>query len=278
MKQLWEMLVLIRGGGDLGSGVAHRLHRSGFRVVVTELPQPLVIRRAVAFANAVYEGHCAVEGVEARLVRSVEEVGAILSRGMIPVLMDPEGRAIPLLRPDVVVDARLAKRNLGTTMADAPIVIGLGPGFVAGQDVHAVIETQRGHDLGRMILQGCAAADTSVPGLVQGYGRERVLWAPKAGVFRGQAAIGDAVAAGQVVAHVEDEPVLASIGGVLRGLLHDGLSVGKGQKVGDIDPRGVVEHCFTISDKSRAIGGGVLEAILYLLRDRLPASSNSRGP
>jgi len=263
---LESILVLVRGGGDLGTGIAHRLHRAGFRVVVSELPQPLVIRRTVAFASAVYEGHIEVEGAEARLARDATEIESMLDQGLVPVIVDPAGEAIPLLKPDVVVDTRMAKRNLGTTLADAPIVIGLGPGFTAGQDVHAVVETMRGHNLGRVILQGNAEPDTHVPGLVQGYGRERVLWAPAAGRFQSHVHIGERVEAGQVIAQVAEQPVRAGISGVLRGLLHDGLLVREGQKVGDIDPRGVAEHCFTISDKARAIAGGVLEAILYLHR------------
>lgn len=263
-----EMLVLIRGGGDLGTGVAHRLHRAGFPIVITELPQPLVIRRTVSFASAVYEGIITVEGVEAKLVLDSAEVKPLLSQGIVPVIVDPEGTIISILQPEVIVDARMAKRNLGTKITDAPIVIGLGPGFTAGLDVHAVIETARGHNLGRVITQGSAEADTHIPGLVQGYGRERVLWAPCAGTFRSLLHIGDRVEAGQAVAYVEDQPVLASISGVLRGILHDNVPVREGQKVGDVDPRGAVEYCFTISDKSRAIGGGVLEAILYLRRKR----------
>jgi xanthine dehydrogenase accessory factor len=262
---LQSMLVLIRGGGDLGTGTAHRLHRAGFHVLVSELPQPLVIRRTVAFASAVYDGCIVIEGIEARLANDDSELANLLKQGIVPVVVDPDGKLIPRLEPEAIVDARMAKRNLGTALTDAPIVIGLGPGFTAGQDVHAVVETARGHNLGRVILHGSAEADTHVPGLVQSYGRERVLWAPCAGRFQGQAHIGERVEAGQNVAQVNDQPVQASIAGVLRGLLHDGLVVRKGQKVGDVDPRGVVEHCFTISDKARAIGGGVLEAILYLL-------------
>jgi xanthine dehydrogenase accessory factor len=258
------MLVLVRGGGDLGTGTAHRLHRAGFRVVVSELPQPLVIRRTVAFASAVYDEHCQVEGVEARLAGDFSQVERLLAQGWVAVIVDPLGECLPRLRPDAVVDARMAKRNLGTALTDARIVIGLGPGFIAGQDVHAVVETMRGHNLGRVILQGSAEPDTHVPGLVQGHGRERVVWAPCAGHFRGLVAIGEQVRAGQSVAEVDGTPVLAGISGILRGLLHDGLPVRAGQKVGDVDPRGVREHCFTISDKARAIGGGVLEAILYL--------------
>jgi len=263
-----SLLVLVRGGGDLGTGVAHRLCRAGFKVVVSELQQPLVIRRMVAFASAIYEGHIDVEGIEARLAKSLTEAETLLTQGIVPVIVDPKGEAISTLKPDVIVDARMAKRNLGTTINDAPIVIGLGPGFTAGVDAHAVIETMRGHNLGRVILHGQAEADTHIPGLVRGHGRDRVLWAPCAGRFQGCARIGENIAAGQVVAHVDQQPVRASIAGVLRGLLHDGLPVHKGQKVGDVDPRGVAEYCFTISDKARAIGGAVLEAILYLQRTR----------
>jgi len=259
-------LVLVRGGGDLGTGVAHRLHRAGFKVVVGELPQPLVIRCTVAFASAVYEGHVEVEEVEARLASNKMGVENLLSQSIVPVIVDPAGEMIPILAPKVVVDARMAKRNLGTTLSDAPIVIGLGPGFIASQDVHAVVETMRGHNLGRVILQGSAEPDTHVPGLVQGYGLERVLWAPCEGCFQSYVDIGERVGAGQIVAQVAGQPIRASISGVLRGLLHDGLLVREGQKVGDIDPRGIAEYCFTISDKARAVGGGVLEAILYLLR------------
>ncbi len=271
---LESMLVLVRGGGDLGTGTAHRLYRAGLKVVVTELQHPRVIRRLVAFASAVYEGRIKVEGVEARLATNSTEIESLLSQHTVPVIVDPKGEAIPTLKPDVVVDARMAKRNLGTALADAPVVIGLGPGFTAGEDVHAVIETMRGHNLGRVILQGNAELHTHVPGLVHGYGRDRVLWAPCAGRFQGRARIGERIEAGQIVAEVAEQRVRASIAGVLRGLLYDGLLVREGQKVGDVDPRGVAEYCFTISDKARAIGGGVLEAILYLRR-HLTANSTS---
>lgn len=261
------LVVWIKGGGDLGTGVAHRLYRAGMRVVVTELPQPLAVRRTVAFASAVYEGTITLEGVEARLARNAKEIADLLTEGIIPVIADPTGEAITPLAPDAIVDARMAKRNLGTTLHDARVVIGLGPGFIAGQDVHAVIETMRGHTLGRVILEGSARADTQVPAPVQGYGRERLLQAPCDGVFCTRAHIAEFVKPAEVVAHVEGRPVSAKIAGILRGLLHDGLRVHKGQKVGDVDPRGIVDHCFSISDKARAIGGGVLEAILYLSRN-----------
>jgi len=267
---LRDVIVLIKGGGDLATGVAHRLHRAGLRVAITELERPTVIRRAVAFANAVFQGQTSVEGVTARLVANPMDVPSAWSEGVIPVLIDPETQALGVLRPGVLVGAIMAKRNTGTRLADAPIVVALGPGFAAGVDCHAVIETQRGHHLGRVILEGTAAPDTGVPGEVEGYGQERVLRAPAAGVFQGMREIGDVVKAGDTVALVAGRPVVASIGGVLRGLLADGLQVRPGMKVGDVDPRGEREHCFTISDKARAIGGGVLEAILYLLSRRGP--------
>jgi len=258
------MLVIVRGGGDLGTGTAHRLHRAGCQVIVIELLEPLVIRRAVAFASAVYEGRILLEGIEARLAQHPTEIQHLLSEGIVPVCTDPGGELLSTLNPDVVVDARLAKRNLGTRLSDAPIVIGLGPGFETGKDVHAVVETMRGHNLGRVFYQGSAEADTHVPGLVLGHGRDRVIWAPCGGHFTSLAAIGEQIKADQTVAMVAQQAVRASIPGVLRGILHDGLAVHQGQKVGDIDPRGVREHCFSISDKARAVGGGVLEAVLYL--------------
>ena len=265
-------LVWIKGGGDLGTGVAHRLHRAGLQVIISELPQPLVVRRTVSFASAIYEGRITIEGIEARSAYDAAEIESLLAQSFVPVIPDPTGQVTTLLQPDVAVDARMAKRSLDTTLCDAPIVIGLGPGFVAGQDVHAVIETMRGHDLGRVILEGRAQPDTRVPGAIQGYSHERVLRAPCSGLFRGQLHIGEHVERGQIVAYVGEHPVSASITGVLRGLLHDGLIVQHNQKLGDIDPRGIVEHCFTISDKARAVAGGVLEAILYLARKPQPVS------
>jgi xanthine dehydrogenase accessory factor len=258
------MLVLVRGAGDLGTGVAHRLHRAGFSVVVAELPQPQVIRRAVAFASAVYDGSAEVEGVTAVLIRDTGEVGPLLARRVIPVIIDPGCSGRLAIKPDAIVDARMAKQRLDTRLTDAPIVIALGPGYVAGHDAHAVIETMRGHDLGRVILAGTAHLDTGVPGTIDGIAQARVVYAPCDGCFVACGSIGDHVQAGQAVAHVDQQPALAHIAGVLRGILHDGLQVAAGQKVGDVDPRGVAAHCFTISDKARAVGGGVLEAILCL--------------
>jgi xanthine dehydrogenase accessory factor len=262
---LEDILVVVKGGGDLATGVAHRLHRAGMKVVITELDQPTVIRRAVAFASAVFGGEVAVEGVVARRVEDAAQALALLPEGIVPVLVDPQAAVVRELKPDVVVDAIIAKRNTGTKITDAPVVVALGPGFTAGLDAHAVIETNRGHDLGRVILVGQAAPDTGIPGPVMGYASERVVRAPGKGVFQEVKAIGDRVEVGDVVAHAGDQPVLAPISGVLRGLLADGLLVKEGMKVGDVDPRGVREHCFTISDKARALGGSVLEAILYWL-------------
>ncbi|MGQ9682748.1 MAG: selenium-dependent molybdenum cofactor biosynthesis protein YqeB [Anaerolineae bacterium] len=258
--------MVIRGAGDLATGVAHRLWRAGFRVVMTEIAQPRALRRAVSLASAVYDGVATVEGLTARRAADPDDVARILAAGEVPVLVDPTLRLALALAPEVVVDAILAKRNLGTSLHHAPIVIGLGPGFVAGRDVHLVIETQRGHDLGKVIAQGSAAPDTGVPEPVQGHARERVLWAPASGVLYARSSIGDRVEAGQMVAEMDGAPVLAGVSGVLRGILHDGLAARAGEKVGDVDPRGIRAYCFTISDKARAIGGGVLEAILYARR------------
>lgn len=256
--------VVIKGGGDLGSGVAWRLWRCGFPVIVLEQPQPTVIRRAVALAAAVYEGEVTVEGLTARRAEP-QEVEPLLASGRVPVLVDPQADSLAVLRPEVLVDAILAKRNTGTRLADAPLVIALGPGFCAGQDCHAVVETARGHMLGRVYWRGAALANSGIPGEVGGEGAKRVLRAPADGTFVPLAQIGDAVQAGQVLARVGDEPVRAQISGVLRGLLQAGLPVTTGMKVGDVDPRGERSSCFTISDKALAVAGGVLEAILTWL-------------
>ncbi len=263
---LEEILVVVKGGGDLATGVAHRLHRAGMKVIITELPKPTVIRREVAFASAIFEGEVEVEGVVARFVESASCALEMLEEGIIPVLVDPKASIVRELGPTVVVDCIMAKRNTGTSITDARVVIAIGPGFVAGVDCHAVVETARGHNLGRVILSGSAEPSTGVPAPVMGYTTERVLRAPCDGVFVGERRIGEMVEAGEVVARIGEEPVKARIRGVLRGLLADGIEVREGMKVGDVDPRGVREHCFTISDKARAVGGGVLEAILFLLR------------
>jgi len=262
-------LVVVKGGGDLATGVAYRLFRSGFPVAITELAQPTVVRRTVAFAQAVFDGETVVEGVAARRIDTPAEVWPTLREGKLPVIVDPQARIIGELRPTVMVDAIMAKRNTATRLSDAPIVIALGPGFVAGVDAHAVIETNRGHHLGRVLWSGEAEPNTGIPGPIGGYTVERVLRAPTAGIFTAARKIGDRVAQGDVVAWVDEQPVVAEVTGVLRGLLQEGLPVAQGMKVGDIDPRAEVGHCFTISDKALAIGGGVLEAVLTLWQ-RLP--------
>ena len=257
-------LVLVRGAGDLATGVAHRLYRSGFPVVMTEIARPTVIRRPVAFAEAVYDGRQEVEGITARLAAGLSDVMEILEEGEIPLLIDPRAETALRLKPATVVDAIMAKHNLGTRITDAPLVIGLGPGFTAGEDVHAVVETNRGHDLGRIILMGGAEPDTGTPGLIAGYGRERLVRAPADGVFEAVAVIGSQVEAGEALGEVDGCPVTAPIAGALRGLIRGGITVTRGQKMGDVDPRRRVEYCYTISDKARAIAGGVLEAVLML--------------
>lgn len=263
MEKLRFKKVIIKGAGDLASGVAHRLWQSGFDVLMLELPQPLVVRRSVAFACAVYEGTMRVEGVEARLCRSDKEIAELLSQRIIPVLVDPQGEIIPRFKPDVLVDAVLAKKNTGTALSDAPIVIGLGPGFTAGKDVHAVVETQRGHNLGKVFYSGSAAANTGIPGDISGYSMERLLRAPAGGKFEPVKQIGELVRQGETVANVDGVPVPAGVTGLIRGLLYPGLQVHEGMKIGDIDPRGKEVDYLTISDKARAVAGGVLEAILH---------------
>ncbi len=258
-------VALVKGAGDLATGVALRLLRSGFAVVLTEIPQPTVVRRTVAFAEAVYEGRTVVEGVEGVRVEAAERIDDLLVREAVPVVVDPEAAVLRPLRPALLVDAIVAKRNLGTRLGDAPAVVALGPGFVAGRDVHAVIETKRGHTLGRVIFEGEALPNTGIPGEVGGFAEERVLRAPGAGVFRGAREIGDRVSRDEIVGYVDDLPVPARLDGVLRGLLHSGVAVGAGFKVGDVDPRAQREHCFVVSDKALAIAGGVLEAACTLL-------------
>lgn len=258
-----KKLVIIKGAGDLATGIAHRLFRSGFAVVMTELPQPMVIRRTVAFAEAIFAGRVVVEGVAA-VKTELADVLEVVDMGEIPVVVDPQGRVIHQLKPLAVVDAIVAKRNMGTQISDAPIVVAVGPGFTAGLDVHAVVESLRGHYLGRVITEGSALPNTGMPGEIGGYTKQRILRAPCQGIFTSVCRIGDRVLAGDLVAYVEHQPVIAGITGILRGLLHDKLMVNACMKIGDIDPRCIPEHCFSISDKARAIGGGVLEAILLM--------------
>lgn len=261
-KRLKDLIILIKGGGEMASGIVLRLVRSGFRVCITEIPQPLAVRREVSFCEAVFEGRKEIEGLVGRRVSGKEEILRCWEEGEIPVVIDPDCATRKVLSPDVVVDAILAKRNTGTTLGDAPLVIGLGPGFYAGRDVHVVIETNRGHRLGRVLEEEEAEPNTGIPGEVGGHTWERVLRAPAGGRFHGMKKIGDRVAKGEVVAEVEGIPLVATISGVLRGILHDGLTVEPNMKVGDVDPRAAPGNCLTVSDKARAIAGGVLEAVM----------------
>ncbi len=263
-----NILVIIRGGGDLATGVAVRLFRTGFSVIILEIDRPTVIRLPVSFARAVYEGKAIIEGVEAVLISSWEEAERITKLNKVPVLVDQKGSCIKKLSPAVLVDAILAKRNLGTKINQAPLVIGLGPGFTAGDDVNVVVETKRGHNLGRVYYQGKAAPDTGVPGEVGGESIRRLLRAPAEGKIIPLHKIGDLVKAGEVIAKVEGVPLKAEISGVLRGLIYPQSWVTRGMKVGDIDPRGIMEYSFTVSDKARSLGGAVLGAICVYLNKK----------
>ncbi len=255
-----KIRVCIYGGGDLASGIAHRLFITGFSVAVTELKQPRMVRRTVSFGSAVYEKEVTVEGVRAFL-----SDGQISHSDAIAVFVDDNSDIRSVLKPDIIVDARMLKRKTDILMSDACLVIGIGPGFDAGADVHMVVETQRGIDLGRVYRTGCAIADTGIPGIVEGKGTERVLRAVNDGFFHPQASIGDIVEEGQVLAEIGGKKVPATFTGKLRGLIYEGLYVREGEKIGDIDPRTDVD-CNKISDKARAIGGGVLEAIFSFFK------------
>ena len=263
------MFVVIKGAGDLASGIAVRLSHCGFSIVMTDLEKPTSIRRTVCFSEAIGNGTFRVEDVTARYAAAIDAVPEILASGDIAVLIDPNAECIAALQPDAVVDAILAKRNLGTTIDDAPIVVGVGPGFTAGVDCHAVVETQRGHNLGRVITNGTAAPNSGIPGNISGFTTERILRSPTNGIFVEIHHIGDTVGKGEIVAEVNGQPITAQIKGTIRGLLPTGTIVTEGMKSGDIDPRCVLDNCYTVSDKARAVGGGVLEAVLMQQRKNL---------
>ena len=258
------MLILIRGAGDLASGIALRLHHAHMKIVMTDLPRPSAIRRTVCFSQAILFGSMRVEDVTARRAESPEDALRITAAGDIAVLADPQAACIAALKPDAVVDAILAKRNLGTRITDAPCVVGVGPGFTAGTDCHAAVETMRGHYLGRVITDGSPLPNTNIPGLIGGFAGERVLRAPADGVFHQLLEIGAQVRAGDIAGEVEGVPMLCHIDGILRGILADGTPVFKGMKAGDVDSRGERKYCDTVSDKALAVGGGVLQAILQI--------------
>jgi xanthine dehydrogenase accessory factor len=261
-KRLSEIIVCIKGAGEMASAVAWRLYQANVRqIFMLEVPQPLAVRRRVSFCEAVYTGRQTIETVTA--VKTTDRADTVIAweKGHIAVLVDPEGNSLAALQPDVFIDAILAKKNLGTHRTQAPLVIGLGPGFEADRDVHAVIETNRGHNLGRIITRGCAEPNTGIPGRIAGYAGRRVLRAPCDGRFHASLDIGQLVKTGDTVGMVKDQKVCAEIDGVLRGLIRHDTEVTAQMKLGDIDPRGIVAYCGTISDKARAISGSVLEAV-----------------
>lgn len=271
-----KILIICRGGGDLATGIVHRLFRAGFPVLVLETDSPAAIRRQVSFSEAVYDGTATVEGVTAERIASANRasVNHVLEEGRVPLLVDPEGSSIPLLKPDIVVDAIIAKKNLGTAKEMAPLVIGVGPGFTAGEDVDLVVESMRGHNLARIFTSGSALPNTGIPGNIGGFTKERVLHAEAAGYMKNIRKIGDIVEKGEEIARIYEKmtedgtfsgsyvSVEASISGMIRGLIREGYHFQKGFKIADIDPReSELANCFTISDKARSIGGSVLEAV-----------------
>ena len=259
----FDLVVGVKGAGEQATGIACRLYQSNIRkIFMMEIEKPLAVRRNVAFCDVIYTGNKCVEDVEASKVETVLEIESAWDSKKIAVIVDPEWHSIGELQPDVVIDATIAKKNLGTTMEEAPLVIGVGPGFVVGKTVHMAIETNRGHNLGRVILTGQAEANTGIPGSINGFNRERVLRAPCSGEFNSDIEIGTLVDSGAVVGKVNGECVVTEISGVIRGLITPGTMVKSGLKIGDVDPRGVIAYCDSISDKSRAISGGVLEAIM----------------
>ena len=271
-----KILIICRGGGDLATGIVHRLFRAGFPVLVLETDSPAAIRRQVSFSEAVYDGTATVEGVTAERIASADRasVNHVLEEGRVPLLVDPEGSSIPLLKPDIVVDAIIAKKNLGTAKEMAPLVIGVGPGFTAGEDVDLVVESMRGHNLARIFTTGSTLPNTGIPGNIGGFTKERVLHAEAAGYMKNIRQIGDIVEKGEEIARIYEKmtedgtfsgsyvSVEASISGMIRGLIREGYHFQKGFKIADIDPReSELANCFTISDKARSIGGSVLEAV-----------------
>lgn len=261
-----DKIIIVRGGGDIASGTINRLHNMGFRVLVLEIPNPNFIRRKVCYGEAVYEGEFSLEGTISKLACSLEEIYSIWEEKKIPVYIDSEMKILEKLSPDVIIDGILAKKNLGMSKELAPVTIGLGPGFEAGKNVHAVIETNRGHNLGRIIYEGKATENTGIPGIIQGYGKERVIYASAEGILKTVHDIGDVVQKDEIIAYIGTEPVKASLTGLIRGMIRGGSFVKKGLKISDIDPReDQLENCYTISDKARTVSGGAAEAVFFLL-------------
>ena len=264
-----ENLIIVRGGGDIATGTIYKLYKCGFKVLILETQNPSAIRRNVAFCEAVYNGSQTVEGLTCRLAADMTEAENLLETESIALMVDPDCKAVEYFKPVAVVDAIIAKKNIGMSMDMAPVTVALGPGFEAGKDVHAVVETMRGHNLGRVFYSGFAAQNTGVPGIIKGFGRERVIHSPAEGVLYNVRHITDTVKKGDVIAVIkngdETYEVTATLDGILRGLIRDGYPVTKGFKIADIDPRSEEYYnCFTISDKARCIAGGVLEAVMHL--------------
>ncbi|MGH2582601.1 MAG: selenium-dependent molybdenum cofactor biosynthesis protein YqeB [Anaerolineales bacterium] len=260
--------VVIRGGGDLASGVALRLHRAGIRVAILELEKPLAVRRTVSFAEAVFSGSVEIEGVRGRKAADANQGEGFAKGGQIPVLVDPDGAQLAALSPTAIIDARMTKKPPVNAFDERALLVGLGPGFVAGENCEAVVETVRGHSLGRVFWEGSAQPDTGVPGTIASYNLDRVLRAPADGNVKAAAEIGDKLREGQMIARVGEAQLKAPFDGVLRGLVHPSLNVHKGMKIGDVDPRNDPSYCWRVSDKALAIGGGVLEALLMRLEIR----------
>jgi xanthine dehydrogenase accessory factor len=263
-----HFLGLVRGGGDLATGVIYRLHRAGFPIVVLELEYPRVVRRAVSAAEAIYCGRHVVEGMVVQRVESVNDIANCLAAGNVPILVDPQAECLKELHPMLLVDGTMRKQNIDSQLESAELVIGLGPGFTVGENCHVVVETNRGHNLGRVYWSGHAESDTGVPEAVSGFDVERVLRAPVAGKVQARCEIGETLQTGDLIAAIEHQSIVAPFAGVLRGIIHSGVEVAAHEKIGDLDPRNNREYCFLISDKSLAIGGGVLEALLFWLRER----------
>lgn len=260
---MFEDIIVLRSGGDIGTAVAHKFHRSGFKVLILEVAEPMAIRRKVAFSEAIFDGEIVVEGVTCKLASELKDIFEFWDKDMIPIFIDETGAVLDDIKASVLIDAILAKRNTNTTINMAPLTIGLGPGFTSGKDVDVVIETNRGHDLGRIIYKGEAEKDTGIPGKILGYAGERVLRAPGDGTVRVIKTIGELVSENEIILYVDNLEVRSKINGVIRGCIRDGVKVYAGMKIGDVDPRKILDNCDTISDKARCIAGGVLEAVLY---------------
>lgn len=261
-------LAVIRGGGDLGTGIAYKFFKAGYKVVILEIEKPIAVRRAVSFCEAVYNGEIEIEGVKGILAKDLEDIYRIINKGFIAVYVDPQVRVLDKLRPLILVDAIMAKKNMGTNKNMAPITIAIGPGFEAGKDVDLVVETNRGPNLGKVIYRGRAQKNTGIPAEVMGYTVERILRSPADGIIKTFYKIGDRVTKEDVLGKVGEVEIVATIDGILRGIIREGLYVKKGLKIGDIDPRGIRKFAFTISDKAKKVGEGVLEAAEYLRKKK----------